>query len=215
MALRPDIPPGLTADQTIALASCVTTLMCPVAVAACTFAPIANVSGGLANLVDSGGSSPAVSSTFAFTASVALCLVLVLVSNVVVVAPLVGDPGPFTYAERLPYVPLVARAEHAGYVLAALLAAFHCVRVYGPSPCAALFDAVHPADAEALAVLLGAGADSNASRDEEVATPMHIGAASGDVGVVPTLLAGDAEPETLTSPSHPTNTRLELGAVAH
>ena len=44
---------------------------------------------------------------------------------------------------------------------------------------------------------------------------MHVAAASGDVGVVPTLLAGNAEPETLTSPSYPTNTRLELGAVAH
>ena len=121
---------------------------------------------------------------------------LVLVSNVVVVAPLVGDPGPFTYAERLPYVPLVARAEHAGYVLAALLAPFHCVRVYGPSPCAAPFDAVHPADAEALAELLGARADSNASRDEEVAT--HC------LRAMPSR-----------KPSDPTNTRLEPGAVAH
>ena len=186
-------PRGLTLEQAFAYATCVSSAQCELMVAAYVFVPLAIVSSAVRGLVaQAGGVGPARPQP-AFLFCLLSCLVLVPVSHVLLLGPLVGVDGLFTYADRWTHLPMVNLIQHAGFAIAAWFAAHHCVRAYAPAPSVALLDAVRSGDADALVELLGAGADPNVTGDDG-ALPLHVAAASGNAEVVQTLLAGEANP---------------------
>ena len=216
MAMRIPIPPGFDWEQTVGYALCVASPMCEVTAAAYAFLPLAVVSGALRSRVPRPSAAPGESMELPFILTLLACLVLVTGFNLLL-PPLVPTGGVFTYGERWAHLPVVSVIQHIGYALAAYLAARHWVCRHAPSSSQGLLDAVRAGNVEALLELLGAGADVNEVRDDDGATLLHVAVASGDVEVVRTLLAGEADPNATDgagdSPLHIAAHRGDTGAI--
>ena len=196
VAMGLSIPHGMNPEQTMAYASCAATLMCEAAMAAYRFIPLAIVWQVMRGLPGQGSRARAEHPehpNHTFIVALALCLVLVPVADVLVLGNLVSGGGAFTYAERWRFLPQLGLIVHLGYAVAAYLAARQCARLSGATPSEQVFDAVRDGNAEALVELLNTGADPNAARDENAATPLHVAVTAGHIEVVHALLAGKAD----------------------
>ena len=211
MALNVRVPPGLSFEDTLAVGACLASFHCNAAFLAYHFVPLAIVWSVVAKLFDGPPFAAPARPTVPKILYLGTCLVLLTLVDNFVADPLLGSPRLFDDAQRWTYLPEFALIDHLGWLAAGCLATRHAVRIRCRRDPAVLFDTVLAGDIEALGEHLSAGLARNVVRDEDGASPLHVGAGAVEPEIVSALLAVDADPRAR---DHAGATPLHMAAAA-